>query len=506
MTVRMTATRATRVGAVLAVAAAAIAGTASSSSAAAVAIIASPATGSASTVITLNTTTANTFKSATGVLRVANTAGTIAANAVQFATAACPTVAPTGTARTVTDGATTSGSSTITSATGAFTTADWGKLVTGTGIPANTTIVAIVSSTSVKLSANATATGASVSLTFSPYLVPSARQVTDGVTVNASASLTSASAAFTTADLGKAVTGTGIPANTYITTITSATAVVLSQSATASASSVTVTVSPQVASQVTVVTGTKLVIKPAALSPANAYNVCVYDAGVGTAVTTLATSKFQVFAAPTIAAISASSGPAVGGNTLTVDGTGFSAKTTATLGGVAMTGLKVVNSTQFTATVPAHAPSATAQDLVVTTEGGPVTSATAYTFLDGITVAPQNVVTGQAAVLDIIGAGFSSLTFNPAGAPGDANAHVWIKKGGQGATWTTGADDGECTTVTVISDGELICTLDTMNAGGTAGAVAVADASYQVLIVDNDGTPTRLTKVTSGSSLTVAPF
>jgi hypothetical protein len=69
-------------------------------------------------------------------------------------------------ARTVTDGATTIASVTVTSATAGFDARDLGSTVTGAGIPAGATIVAINSPTSVNLSAAATATATGVSLTF----------------------------------------------------------------------------------------------------------------------------------------------------------------------------------------------------------------------------------------------------------------------------------------------------------------------------------------------------
>ena len=76
--------------------------------------------------------------------------------------------------RVLPDGATTSGSPTLTSASGNFGPSDVGSKVTGTGIPANTTISTVTDATHVVLSANATATGASVvvtvvSLTASPW-------------------------------------------------------------------------------------------------------------------------------------------------------------------------------------------------------------------------------------------------------------------------------------------------------------------------------------------------
>lgn len=69
------------------------------------------------------------------------------------------------TSRQVTDAVTTNGSKTVTSATGAFTAADVGKPISGTGIPAATTIASINSSTSVQTSANSTATATGVTVT-----------------------------------------------------------------------------------------------------------------------------------------------------------------------------------------------------------------------------------------------------------------------------------------------------------------------------------------------------
>jgi len=79
--------------------------------------------------------------------------------------------------RVLADGVTASGDATVTSATGAFTDADLGTPVAGTGIPSGSAIVAINSATSVELSAAATATGTGVTLTLAdPLLVQAARE------------------------------------------------------------------------------------------------------------------------------------------------------------------------------------------------------------------------------------------------------------------------------------------------------------------------------------------
>jgi len=76
------------------------------------------------------------------------------------------------------------------------------------------------------------------------------RTVTDGVT-NTDTSLVSATAAFTNADVGRAVSGAGIPAATTIASVTDPTTVVLSQATTATATGVTVLIGTTVASPLT---------------------------------------------------------------------------------------------------------------------------------------------------------------------------------------------------------------------------------------------------------------
>lgn len=67
--------------------------------------------------------------------------------------------------RTVTDGATTAGSTAVTSATADFQQADAGDSISGGSIPAGATIVSVQSPTAATISAAATATASAVTLT-----------------------------------------------------------------------------------------------------------------------------------------------------------------------------------------------------------------------------------------------------------------------------------------------------------------------------------------------------
>lgn len=64
-----------------------------------------------------------------------------------------------------TDGSTTSGSATLTSASAGFTTGDVGRVLSGTNIPYGTTVLAYISGTQVTMSANASGTGTNQTFT-----------------------------------------------------------------------------------------------------------------------------------------------------------------------------------------------------------------------------------------------------------------------------------------------------------------------------------------------------
>ena len=297
-----------------------------------------------------------------------------------------------------------------------------------------------------------------------------------------------------------------------------------------------------------ILSGNKLVITvpsgvalPVANPPTSlTFNLCVYSsqsAPSGTTSNVLAETKYTIAAQPTFSngvnpnppAIKPAAGPALGGNTVQINGTGFVGSTaqpvTATLGGVA---LKIVSvntaGTLITATVPARA-AASGVSLVVNTLGGSVTKTSAYDFTNGIIVSPNTTPTATAATdLDIQGAGFSTMTWTTTDGttPDDTNAHVYAVSGAydpSGAGSKAKGETGECVNVLVISDTELICTLNTLHAYNQNADSAIGDGAYTITVV-NDGRndvqtagtnydstdPFTSTIITSGSTFTVAPY
>jgi hypothetical protein len=143
------------------------------------------------------------------------------------------------------------GAKTISSVSANFTSGDVGKIISGTSLPAATAITGVsgdgstaylskaVTAANMNLSGRtfliddpaATATGASIKLS-----------IGTSMTTNASTTLTATNAAFTSFDVGAAVTGGGVPAGATIASVTDATHAVLSAAANATATtSVTIT-------------------------------------------------------------------------------------------------------------------------------------------------------------------------------------------------------------------------------------------------------------------------
>jgi len=124
--------------------------------------------------------------------------------------------------------AVTNGTTTLTSTSADFTSYDVGAYVAGTNIPSGTTIAAYVSESEVTLSAAATGSTTDGLLMIGPS---GGRLVSDLATTNASAVVTSATAAFTPNDVGTPVSGTNIKNDSTIVSVQSATQATLSQTA-----------------------------------------------------------------------------------------------------------------------------------------------------------------------------------------------------------------------------------------------------------------------------------
>ncbi|WP_425253843.1 IPT/TIG domain-containing protein [Janthinobacterium sp. NFX145] len=127
---------------------------------------------------------------------------------------------------------------------------------------------------------------------------------------------------------------------------------------------------------------------------------------------TSAADQFTFVAAPTVTSISPTAGPATGGSTVIITGTGFSTTTAVTFGATSAIGFTVNSATQITATAPAGTGTV---DVRVTSLGG--TSATSaadqFTFVAApvvSSISPTSGPTTGGTTVIITGSNFSGTT------------------------------------------------------------------------------------------------
>jgi len=158
-----------------------------------------------------------------------------------------------------------------------------------------------------------------------------------------------------------------------------------------------------------------------ATSPAGTGTVDVTVTTPGGTSTTSPADRFTYIPAPAVTSVAPSSGPAAGGDTVTITGTGFVTGATVTFGGTAATGVTVDSATSITATTPAHA--AGAVDVVVTnpdTQAGTLTNGFTYFAAPTVTgILPAGGTTAGGTSVTITGTGFiAGATVSFGGSPG----------------------------------------------------------------------------------------
>jgi len=116
--------------------------------------------------------------------------------------------------------------------------------------------------------------------------------------------------------------------------------------------------------------------------------------------------------APTVTSILPAAGPIEGHTNITIKGTGFVGETTATVGGVAVTDIAVVNCTTITAKTAAH--SVDIVSVLVTTPTGTNGANTLFTYAAVPTVSSLSPATGSTyggTAITISGTNFTGATF-----------------------------------------------------------------------------------------------
>jgi len=158
----------------------------------------------------------------------------------------------------------------------------------------------------------------------------------------------------------------------------------------------------------------------------------------------------------------------------------------------------------------------------VTTAAGTKSAASPFVYSYGVTISPKTAPTNTTTYVDILGVGFSSLSFgtgNPTtGTPGSRVFLVKDVYNGAADSVDTAEWDfapvQECTGIFPISDNEIICQLDlggTLDTDGTALGTDVSNGTYQITVVKNSLPGATIVAgdvsiISSGSTFTVAPY
>jgi pimeloyl-ACP methyl ester carboxylesterase len=222
------------------------------------------------------------------------------------------------------------------------------------------------------------------------------------------------------------------------------------------ASGASVTIGGTAATSVTVVSSTQITATTPAHG-AGAVNVVVTNADAQSA--TLTSGFTFVVPAPTITAITPTSGTTAGGTAATITGANFNSGASVTIGGAAATSVTVVSSTQITATTPAHAAVA-ANVVVANPDAQSATLTSGFTFVvpaPTITaITPTSGTTTGGTAVTITGTNFAS-----------------------GASVTIGGT--AATSVTVVSSTQITATTPAHAAGAANVVVTNADAQSATL-------------------------
>jgi hypothetical protein len=208
--------------------------------------------------------------------------------------------------------------------------------------------------------------------------------------------------------------------------------------------------------------------------------------------------QFTYVAAPAVTGVSPAAGPADGGTTVTVTGSGFTNATAVTFGSTAAASFTVDSDTQITATAPAGSPGPA--DITVTTADGTSTTSPAdqFTFVaapavTGVSPAIGTVKGGTTVILT--GAGFTGATA--------------VTFGSTAAAGFTVDSDSQITAISPAqAQGPVTVTVTTP--GGTSAAVTAATYTYKprpkiTAVVPASGPATGGTTVTiTGAGFTGA--
>ena len=166
------------------------------------------------------------------------------------------------------------------------------------------------------------------------------------------------------------------------------------------------------------------------------------------------------YPAPTVTGIAPNAGPASGGTSVTITGTGFLANPTVTFGGTIASSVSLLNSSTITATTPAHA-AGQVSVVVTNSDGQNATLTSGYTYNAGPTVSAVSPTSGPTSggfAVTLTGANFATT------------GTVAVTFGGTAATNVTVVSS---TSITATAPAHAVGTVSVIvtNPGGQVGTL-----------------------------------
>lgn len=249
---------------------------------------------------------------------------------------------------------------------------------------------------------------------------------------------------------------------------------------------------------VSIASPTSLTVTAPAKTAAGA--VAIEVKNVDNALGTLA-AGYAYLDKPTVTGVTPTSGPAAGGTTVKIAGSGFGSAPSVTFGGVAATSVTLSSATELSVVTPAGAG---AVDVTVSSAGGDGTKTAAFTYTAAPTLVSASPLQGSTA-------GGTTVTITGTGLPSDAQV-LFDGVAGTGVTVATGGASltvkspahaaGSATIALKLADGTSIslATPFTYTAAATPGQIVsgkVTPGSI-ALVVFSGGTSDQLITAATG--------
>jgi hypothetical protein len=180
--------------------------------------------------------------------------------------------------------------------------------------------------------------------------------------------------------------------------------------------------------------------------------------------------------APGVSSVAPASGPIAGGTTITINGTGFQAGASITVGGVSCDDTVLVSSTEMTCTTGPGA--AGSVSVVVTNPGSlPGTLPNGFTYIDPNPPSPSTPPSPPVDVTAVPGNGQATISWRPPSSPGSFPVTTYLVTAApDGQSCLVGAPTLTCTVTGLVNGTAYTFTVQALNGAGWSAPSTASEA------------------------------